>query len=55
MLGHEASMTLDTYPDLFDDDLDAAAVNLDAAIAAARDRTGTEPKSGTAGLHQKSG
>lgn len=55
MLGHaKASMTLDTYADLFDDDLDAVAVNLDAAIAAARDRTGTEPKSGTDGLRQKS-
>lgn len=51
MLGHaKASMTLDTYADLFDDDLDAVAVNLDAAIAAARDRTGTERKSGTDGL-----
>ena len=36
MLGHaKASMTLDVYADLFDDDLDAA-------IAAARDRTGTD-------------
>jgi integrase len=36
MLGHaKASMTLDVYADLFDDDLDAVAVNLDAAIAAA--------------------
>ncbi|OBK02673.1 hypothetical protein A9W96_16410 [Mycobacterium sp. 1245852.3] len=43
-----------TYADLFDDDLDAVAVNLDAPIAAARDRTGTEPKSGTAGLRPKS-
>jgi hypothetical protein len=28
-------MTLDTNADLFDDDLDAVAVNLEAAIAAA--------------------
>jgi len=36
MLGHaKASMTLDVYADLFDDDLDAVAVNLDAAIMAA--------------------
>jgi integrase len=36
MLGHaRAAMTLDTYADLFDDDLDDVAANLDAAIAAA--------------------
>ncbi len=36
MLGHaKASMTLDTYADLFDTDLDAVAVELDAAIRAA--------------------
>jgi integrase len=36
MLGHaKASMTLDVYADLFDDDLDAVAANLDAAINAA--------------------
>ena len=36
MLGHaKASMTLDVYADLFDSDLDAVAVNLDAAIRAA--------------------
>ena len=36
MLGHaKASMTLDVYADLFEDDLDAVAVNLDAAIVAA--------------------
>lgn len=35
MLGHaKASMTLDTYADLFDTDLDAVAVELDAAIRA---------------------
>lgn len=34
MLGHKsAAMTLDTYADLFDDDLDAVAVALDAARA----------------------
>jgi integrase len=36
MLGHaRASMTLDTYADLFDADLDDVAVNLDAAIRSA--------------------
>ena len=36
MLGHaKASMTLDTYADLFDTDLDTVAVELDAAIKAA--------------------
>ncbi len=33
MLGHaKASMTLDVYADLFDEDLDSVAANLDAAI-----------------------
>ena len=33
MLGHaKASMTLDVYADLFDDDLDAVADQLDTAI-----------------------
>ncbi|NUU07210.1 site-specific integrase [Leifsonia sp. C5G2] len=37
MLGHSsASMTLDTYADLFDDDLDAVAIALDMARAKAR-------------------
>ncbi|WP_338014672.1 tyrosine-type recombinase/integrase [Agromyces mariniharenae] len=36
MLGHaSAAMTLDTYSDLFDDDLDAVAVRLDEAAARA--------------------
>jgi integrase len=36
MLGHaRASMTLDVYADLFDDDLDDVAVQLDAAIKTA--------------------
>ena len=36
MLGHaKASMTLDTYADLFDDDLDDVAASLDAAIRSA--------------------
>jgi integrase len=40
MLGHaKASMTLDTYADLFDTDLDAVAVELDAAIKAAAGRS----------------
>lgn len=35
MLGHaSAAMTLDTYADLFDDDLDAVAVGLDEARSA---------------------
>ncbi|MGO9097945.1 MAG: tyrosine-type recombinase/integrase [Mycobacterium sp.] len=55
MLGHaKASMTLDVYADLFDDDLDDVAANLDAALRAAGDPAGTEPKSGTAGSGQKS-
>jgi hypothetical protein len=33
MLGHaKASMTLDVYADLFDDDLDSVANRLDAAL-----------------------
>jgi integrase len=37
MLGHaSAAMTLDTYADLFDDDLDAVAERLDAVVRAAR-------------------
>jgi hypothetical protein len=36
MLGHaKASMTLDVYADLFDDDLDSVAESLDAAIVKA--------------------
>jgi len=47
MLGHaKASMTLDVYADLFDDDLDDVAANLDAAIKAAGDQTGTKAKRG---------
>ncbi|WP_448808464.1 tyrosine-type recombinase/integrase [Agromyces bauzanensis] len=38
MLGHaSAAMTLDTYSDLFDDDLDAVAVRLDEAATLAVD------------------
>jgi integrase len=38
MLGHaKASMTLDVYADLFDDDLDSVADSLDAAIKSAAD------------------
>ena len=34
MLGHaKASMTLDVYADLFDDDLDVVADQLDAALS----------------------
>jgi integrase len=36
MLGHaKASMTLDVYADLFEEDLDSVAANLDAAIRSA--------------------
>jgi hypothetical protein len=45
MLGHaKASMTLDVYADLFDEDLDSVADNLDAAIRSAADqlRTGSQ-------------
>lgn len=55
MLGHaKASMTLDTYADLFDDDLDDVAANLDTAMRAAGDQMGTEPKSGTVASGEKS-
>jgi integrase len=38
MLGHaKASMTLDVYADLFDDDLDSVALQLDEAIRATAD------------------
>jgi integrase len=46
MLGHaKASMTLDTYADLFDEDLDGVADHLDAAIQFTADalRTGKVP------------
>ncbi len=37
MLGHaSAAMTLDTYADLFDDDLDAVADRLDEVVRTAR-------------------
>jgi integrase len=43
MLGHaKASMTLDVYADLFEDDLDAVADRLDAAIRSAADPLRTE-------------
>jgi hypothetical protein len=45
MLGHaKASMTLDIYADLFDEDLDGVADVLDAAIKATADalRTAAE-------------
>jgi hypothetical protein len=44
----------DVYADLFDDDLDEVAANLDAAMRAAGDQTGTESKLGTDGLGPKS-
>jgi hypothetical protein len=43
MLGHaKASMTLDVYADLFDDDLDSVADSLDAAIKSAADSLRTK-------------
>jgi integrase len=47
MLGHaKASMTLDVYADLFDEDLGRVAGRLDTAIRFAADqlRTGTSPE-----------
>jgi hypothetical protein len=42
MLGHaKASMTLDVYADLFDEDLDGVADRLDAAIRSTADRRQT--------------
>jgi integrase len=44
MLGHaKASMTLDVYADLFDEDLDGVAARLDAAIASTADALRTVP------------
>ncbi|HWY01321.1 MAG TPA: integrase, partial [Mycobacterium sp.] len=44
MLGHaKASMTLDVYADLFDEDLDGVADRLDAAIKSAADGLRTIP------------
>jgi integrase len=46
MLGHaKASMTLDVYADLFDEDLDGVADRLDVAIRSAADRLRTVLKS----------
>jgi hypothetical protein len=43
MLGHaKASMTLDVYADLFDEDLDDVAANLDIAICNAAVRLRSE-------------
>jgi hypothetical protein len=43
MFGHaKASMTLDVYADLFDDDLDGVALSLDAAIKSAADALRTK-------------
>jgi integrase len=45
MLGHaKASMTLEIYADLFDEDLDGVADRLDAAIQATADALRTAPK-----------
>ena len=43
MLGHaKASMTLDVYADLFDDDVDNVADRLDAAIKSTADSLRTK-------------
>lgn len=43
MLGHaKASMTLDVYADLFDDDLDGVAESLDEAIKSVADWQGRD-------------
>jgi hypothetical protein len=45
MLGHaKASMTLDVYADLFDEDLDSVAANLDEAIRSAAYPVPTRPE-----------
>jgi integrase len=45
MLGHaKASMTLDVYADLFDDDLDVVASRLDDAIKSLRTGSGPYPR-----------
>jgi hypothetical protein len=42
MLGHaKASMTLDVYADLFDEDLDSVAESLDTAIRTTADQLRT--------------
>jgi integrase len=52
MLGHaSAAMTLDTYADLFDDDLDAVAERLDAVVRAARERPADFLRTNAAVLH----
>ena len=56
MLGHaKASMTLDVYADLFDDDPDDVAANLDAAIRAAGDRPGTDRSDSPSSANQDTG
>jgi integrase len=56
MLGHAtASMTLDTYADLFDTDLDAVAVELDAAIKAAAAQSNRGAKSKAAAGRLRAG
>ena len=48
MLGHaKASMTLDVYADLFDEDLDGVAEQLDIAIRSTADQLRTGGASGT--------
>jgi integrase len=50
MLGHaSAAMTLDVYPNLFDDDLEAVATALDAARS--RESVGTDGQAEPTALH----
>lgn len=52
MLGHaSAAMTLDTYADLFDDDLDAVADRLDAVVRAARELPADSVRTGADVVH----
>jgi integrase len=52
MLGHaSAAMTLDTYADLFDDDLDAVADRLDAVVRAARELPADSARTGAGIVH----
>lgn len=52
MLGHaSAAMTLDTYADLFDDDLGAVADRLDAVVRAARERPADYLRTSEAIIH----
>ena len=48
MLGHaKASMTLDVYADLFDDDLDVVAAQLDTAITTSKQNSADPLRTGS--------